>query len=186
MNSFKKGFTLIELLVVIAIIGILSSIVMTSLASARVKGRDATRKQDIQSALNAMELHHLDTGSYLVSGTGYQGGGGVQDGTGLFSWADGGADYEIAVAQGLVTAGYLPSVIHDPLVPISEQEVGGHWGYLVYPGLNGNIDSSVCLVARLEDPSEADIQTITRGVYEPFQDYVTEAPFFMNYAKCIN
>ncbi len=53
-----KGFTLIELLVVIAIIGILSSVVLASLNSARKKGRDARRIADLKQLQLALELYY--------------------------------------------------------------------------------------------------------------------------------
>lgn len=52
------GFTLIELLVVIAIIGVLASIVLASLNSARQKSRDARRIADIKQVQLALELYY--------------------------------------------------------------------------------------------------------------------------------
>ncbi|MCH7597478.1 type II secretion system protein [Patescibacteria group bacterium] len=63
INS-KKGFTLIELLVVIAIIGILSSVVLASLNSARQKSRDARRVSDIAQIQLALELYFDSCGQY--------------------------------------------------------------------------------------------------------------------------
>ena len=56
MKHRTRGFTLIELLVVIAIIGVLASIVLASLNSARRKSRDARRITDIKQIQLALEL----------------------------------------------------------------------------------------------------------------------------------
>lgn len=50
-KASQAGFTLIELLVVIAIIGILSSVVLTSLSSSRGKARRAAALQTIRAVL---------------------------------------------------------------------------------------------------------------------------------------
>src|SRR5580658_498267 len=55
--SIRRGFTLIELLVVIAIIGLLASIILASLNTARTKGRDATRVSDIHELQSALQLY---------------------------------------------------------------------------------------------------------------------------------
>jgi prepilin-type N-terminal cleavage/methylation domain-containing protein len=64
MNKKQKGFTLIELLVVIAIIGILSSVVLASLNSARQKSRDARRLSDIKQLQLALELYFDSNNAY--------------------------------------------------------------------------------------------------------------------------
>lgn len=59
-----RGFTLIELLVVIAIIGLLSSIVLASLNTARGKARDAHRLSELHQVEIALELYYSTYGSY--------------------------------------------------------------------------------------------------------------------------
>lgn len=71
MNLFRKrnyceGFTLIELLVVIAIIGILASVVLASLNSARAKARDAARAAEVKQMKTAMELYFNDNNGYIA------------------------------------------------------------------------------------------------------------------------
>jgi prepilin-type N-terminal cleavage/methylation domain-containing protein len=69
-KNLKKGFTLIELLVVIAIIGILASVILASLDSARAKGVDAATKSDLDNSRAQAELYY-DGG--VVSGNTYLG-----------------------------------------------------------------------------------------------------------------
>ena len=57
LKQNQKGFTLIELLVVIAIIGLLASVVLLALNSARQKSRDAKRLADVRQIASALELY---------------------------------------------------------------------------------------------------------------------------------
>jgi prepilin-type N-terminal cleavage/methylation domain-containing protein len=101
--KFTTGFTLIELLVVISIIGLLSSVVLASLNSARVKGRDAVRMQTLTQYSSALELYRDTTGHYPIGGwfaSCWIGSGGnwIAD-SGNYNWSN----------------GYLPSQPHDPV-----------------------------------------------------------------------
>ena len=59
----SKGFTLIELLVVIAIIGLLTSVILASLNSARNKAADATIKQNLAQIRAQAQLVYDNSGS---------------------------------------------------------------------------------------------------------------------------
>lgn len=63
----KKGFTLIELLVVIAIIGLLSTLSVLALNSARARSRDAKRITDIKQIQTAVEMYYNEAGFYPAS-----------------------------------------------------------------------------------------------------------------------
>jgi len=121
----KNGFTLIELLVVISIIGMLSSVVLSSVNRARVSAQDARRKTDFRQINNAINLFYNEYGrmpknyncnvSYCPSGNGNFGacdravpGVPGTDSTNLVIPA-----YEASM-QELVTAGFLPSVPRSP------------------------------------------------------------------------
>jgi prepilin-type N-terminal cleavage/methylation domain-containing protein len=62
--AFERGFTLIELLVVIAIIGLLASVIMVSVYSARSKARDVRRAGDMTQMFTALEAYNTSHRGY--------------------------------------------------------------------------------------------------------------------------
>ena len=79
--NHTKGFTLIEIMVVIAIIGILASIVLAAVSSARKQGKDGSAMQSITSIRSQAELCY-NGGATCGSATyGTAGAGNVTGGT---------------------------------------------------------------------------------------------------------
>lgn len=119
-ERLSRGFTLIELLVVIAIIGILSSVVLASLNSARVKGRDARRISDMRQMQLALELYQDINAGYPVTALGI--------------------DAASTSLAALVTNNFISSIPSDPT----------NTGIYVYQYVSANSDGTACTVANCE------------------------------------
>lgn len=63
----SSGFTLIEILVVVSIIGLMSSLVMSSLENARAKARDVRRLADLREVRTALEAYRTENGAYPIA-----------------------------------------------------------------------------------------------------------------------
>jgi type II secretion system protein G len=126
-----EGFTLIELLVVISIIGLLASVVLVSLNSARSKARDTKRKADISQLQKALELYLNNNNSNV-----YPNGGTVTN-------ADTG--YDIQNLSSFLVPTYLSKIPNDPRYPgaANYQYVwtngGADYGLYIPFGNDGNL-----------------------------------------------
>lgn len=115
IKSGSKGFTLIELLVVIAIIGILSSVVLASLNTARGKARDAKRLSEMRQMQIALDLYYDNFGSYPDS-----------DNAGCGGWDSSGNGTFITA---LVSNKFLSAHLLDP----TTNDSCGNYAYYRYP-----------------------------------------------------
>ncbi|MBI4457541.1 prepilin-type N-terminal cleavage/methylation domain-containing protein [Candidatus Uhrbacteria bacterium] len=110
-----KGFTLIELLVVIAIIGLLSTLAVVALNSARQKSRDSKRVADVKQIQTALELYYADQNGYPATATAELGDTASKrlcagtTGSSGFNTATGGCTGTATVYMGLVPKAPLPA-----------------------------------------------------------------------------
>ncbi len=131
----KRGFTLIELLVVVAIIGMLSSVVLASLNTARGSARDARRGQDVKQIQTALELYYNTNNSYPISGWAHSSGGA--------SWTS----LETALAP------YIQSLPVDPINTGSAGYNNDQYAYSYYSN-NGTPGQWYMLVWELENSNQ--------------------------------
>lgn len=133
-----RGFTLIELLVVISIIGLLSSVVLAALGSARAKARDADRIQTIHQIQVGLEVYRSTYGKYPVT-SGYSGGDVSILGNALGSLI--GQDYTSTIAA-LFTPYTTP---HGNKMEIQYFSTGSGDGYnLIFAGETGISQNNGC------------------------------------------
>ena len=109
IKSRKDGFTLIELLVVISIIGMLSSIVLASLNTARAKSRDSKRMSDLRQMQLALEQYYDDNRVYPTTGGNWHGGA-----SGCYG------------GYGYGSSGFIPSIVpkYMPQLPADPKSSG--------------------------------------------------------------
>ena len=96
-----KGFTLIELLVVIAIIGLLASVVLASLNSAKERANMTKKAAELSEVKKALFSYYLDTDSVPPRKNGGS------------SWDSFGAAGDTTLVE-LVNGGYISSIPESP------------------------------------------------------------------------
>lgn len=168
LNKNKKGFTLIELLVVIAIIGLLATLSVVALNSARMKARDVRRKADLKQIYNALQMYYDENGKYPQAGA-------CAYGSNCYVASTAGKSWFTALSFWMAT---------QPMDPINNAYypyVNGNYSYIY-----GNVTADgqgFDLIAQLENTSDPDRCEIKKykfkgSVYNPS---VSWCPSYSNY-----
>ncbi len=110
-RSLRAGFTLIELLLVIGIIAILASIVIVAINPTKQLGnaRDAQRRSDVNTILNAVYQYAIDHSGSVPSG--------IPTGTAKTICKSTAASCNNGVSLRALTGAYLVSIPVDPQAP---------------------------------------------------------------------
>lgn len=173
MNTEKKGVTLIELLVVISIISLLSSIVLSSLNTARASSRDAIRDSDVYVIKQALERFYIDNGFY-PSSAGCQRSG---DGTPNTSWCSSKVDVSHWIGTSNQLEPYLPSDPKDPLMSgdFNTNLNGGAYYYFSSGGFNGSTAGQfyILTIGYENKTRTSDFRTCSGSTYTLGGDYIT-------------
>ena len=102
-SNGQRGFTLIELLVVISIISLLSSVVVSSVSSARLKAKDSKKMLELQQLITSLERYYMDTNSLPPNVNAVNG------------WCIIGQSYSGSVCTGeLISSGYFGALPVSP------------------------------------------------------------------------
>ncbi len=171
----KKAFTLLELLVVIAILGLLSTVAIAALSSAREKARDVKRIADLRQISKALELYYDENQEYpsedtCINAYTYNYVGGVV----ATEYDD--PDCDWSQFQTLLQE-FMPLVPSDPSEtdPVQDPMYENRYGY-VYMSDDGQ---QYDLIARLEGGANHP-ESCANNDYK-FQSVLTAEEFFWSY-----
>lgn len=156
-RNYKKGFTLLEVLLVVAAIGILAGIVIVALNPGKQLGdtRNAQRRSDVNTILNAVYQYAIDNDGNLPTGIDAVTGSSQVLGTAV-SGLDSTCTATTTVAAGLdLSADLVPTyIVGIPTDP--KTGVAANTDYYINKDANSRLTVGAC------DPEQSAVISVTR------------------------
>jgi len=158
----QKGFTLVELLVVISIISLLSSVILTSIGTAKESATESNISSTLLQVRTALELYHSTNGKYPNEGINYS--------AGVGGWPNLGGNFVSFVTTYLVATNYLAQA---PAGPGGKAETTNfYYFYFTRNNLNDPADIRKC--------GTQIANRYVLGIYAPNHNF-TKIPKFTRY-----